>query len=196
MNRTIFTKTCTTWRPKAEPLVDLNSCPSAGENDDQSLNPTSSFGCFFGEGAMRRTRGCLGNTPFFWQFVNDAHGTAGWLKRVVSLGCQYLRRIRPLVDGRHSLPLFFASGRPNHGRCLRPVLTVLPLPFTRHLDQSEGVAKRRTRASGGESSRGLFVFPSALGGQSSAQGPAQSIGVSSVGYVQFVAHTVGYAAMS
>ncbi len=119
---------------------------------------------------MRRTRGCLGNTPFFWQFVNDAHGTAGWLKRVVSLGRQHLRRIRPLVDGRHSLPPFFASGRPNHGRCPRPAPTVLPLPFTRHLEESEVVVKRGTRASGGEISRGLFVFLSALGGESPAQG--------------------------
>jgi len=78
------------------------------DGDDQSLNLTASFGCFFGEGAMRQTRGCLGNTPlFFWQFVNDAHGIEGWLKRVVWLGRQHLRRIRPLVDGRHSLPPFF-----------------------------------------------------------------------------------------
>ena len=120
---------------------------------------------------MRQTRGCLGNTPhFFWQFVNDAHGAAGWLKRVVSLGRQHLRRIRPLVDGRHSLPPFFASGRPNHGRCPRPVPTVLPLPFTSYLDQSEGVVKRGTRAPGGEISRGLFVFLSALGGESLVQG--------------------------
>ena len=121
---------------------------------------------------MRQTRGCLGNTPphFFWQFVNDAHGAAGWLKRVVSLGRQHLRRIRPLVDRRHSLPPFFASGRPNHGRCPRPVPTVLPLPFTSYLDESEGVVKRGTRAPGGEISRGLFVFLSALGGESLVQG--------------------------
>ena len=120
---------------------------------------------------MRRTRGCLGNTPhFFWQFVDDAHGAAGCLTRVVSLGRQHLRRIRPLVDGRHSLPPFFASGRPNHGRCPRPVPTVLPLPFTSYLDQSEGVVKRGTRAPGGEISRGLFVFLSALGGESLVQG--------------------------
>ena len=65
---------------------------------------------------------------------------------------------------------FFASGRPNHGRCPRPVPTVLPLPFTSCLDKSEVVVKRGTRASGGEISRGLFVFPSALGGESPAQG--------------------------
>ena len=119
---------------------------------------------------MRRTRGCLGNTPFFWQFVNDAHGTAGWLKRVSWLGRQHLRRIRPLVDGRHSLPPFFACRRANHGRCPRPVPTVLPLPFTGLLEESEVVVKRGTRASGGEISRGLFVIPSALGGESTAQG--------------------------
>ena len=120
---------------------------------------------------MRRTRGCLGNTPlFFWQFVNDAHGTAGWLKRVVLLGRQHLRRICPLVDGRHSLPPFFACRRANHGRCPRPVPTVLLHPFTGHLEESEVVVKRGTRPSGGEISRGLFVFLSALGGESPAQG--------------------------
>ena len=107
--------------------------------------------------------------PFFWQFVNDAHGTAGWLKRVVSLGRQHFRRIRPLVDGRHSLPPFFASARPLHGRCPRPVPTVLLLPFTSYLDESEVVVKRGTRASGAEISRGLFVFLSALVGESPAQ---------------------------
>ena len=107
---------------------------------------------------------------FFWQFVNDAHGTAGWLKRVVLLGRQQLRRIRPLVDGRHSLPPFFASARPNHGRCPRPVPTVLPLPFTSYLEESGFVVKRRTPAPGGEISRGLCVFFSAVGGESPAQG--------------------------
>ena len=86
------------------------------------------------------------------------------------LGRQHLRRIRPSVDGRHSLPPFFASGPPNHGRCPRPVPTVLPLPFTGYLDESEGVVKRGTLASGGEIPRGLFVFPSALGGESPSQG--------------------------
>ena len=66
--------------------------------------------------------------------------------------------------------LFFASGRPKHGRCPRPVPTVLLLPFTRHLEESEGVVKRGTRAPGGEISRGLFVFLSALGGESLVQG--------------------------
>ena len=77
---------------------------------------------------------------------------------MVWLGRQHLRRIRPLIDGRHSLPPFFASGRPKHGRCPRPVPTVLLLPFTRHLEESEVVVKRGTWASGGEISRGLFVF--------------------------------------
>ena len=66
--------------------------------------------------------------------------------------------------------LFFASGRPNDGRCPRPVPTVLLLPFTSYLDESGGVVKRGTRASGGEISRGLFVFLSALGGESPVQG--------------------------
>ena len=66
--------------------------------------------------------------------------------------------------------LFFACCRPNHGRCPRPVSTVLPLPCTRHLDERELVVKRGTPAPGGEISRGLFVFPSALGGESPSQG--------------------------
>ena len=66
--------------------------------------------------------------------------------------------------------LFFASGRPKHGRCPRPLPTVLLLPFARHLEESEGVVKRGTRAPGGEISRGLFVFLSALGGESLVQG--------------------------
>ena len=59
--------------------------------------------------------------------------------------------------------LFFAFGRANHDRCLRPVPTVLPLPFTGYLEESEVVVKPGTWASGGEISRGLLVFPSALG---------------------------------
>ena len=66
--------------------------------------------------------------------------------------------------------LFFACRRANYGRCPRPVPTVLPLPFTGHLEESEVVVKRGTRASGGEISRGLFVFLSALGGESLVQG--------------------------
>ena len=92
--------------------------------------------------------------------------------------------------------LFFASGRPNHGRCPRPVPTVLLLPFTSYLDESEVVVKRGTRASGGEISRGLFVFLSALVGESPARATAQSMRASSVGYVQLIARTIGYAAIS
>ncbi len=66
--------------------------------------------------------------------------------------------------------LFSACGRLNRGRCPRPVLTVLALPLTGNLDESEVVVKRGTSASGGEISRGLFVIPSALGGESPAQG--------------------------
>ena len=89
----------------------------------------------------------------------------------MSLGRQHLRRIRPLVDGRHSLPPFvFACGRPERGRCPLPVPTVLTLPFTSYLEESGLVVKRGTLASGGEISRGLFVFSSALGGESPAEG--------------------------
>ena len=66
--------------------------------------------------------------------------------------------------------LLFACCRPNHGRCPRLFPTVLPLPFTGHLEESEVVVKRGTRASGGEISRGLFVFLLALGGEISRPG--------------------------
>ena len=66
--------------------------------------------------------------------------------------------------------LFFASARPLHGRCPRPVPTVLPLPLTGHLEESEVVVKRGTRAPGGEISRGFFLFLLVLGGESPAQG--------------------------
>ena len=146
---------------------------------------------------MRQTRGCLGNTPhFFWQFVNDAHGAAGWLKRVVSLGRQHLRRIRPLVDGRHSLPPFFASGRPNHGRCPRPVPTVLPLPFTSYLDESGGSSNEGHGPLEVRSPGAFLCSPLLLVGNFPPRATAQSIRASSVRYVQFIARTVGYAAMS
>ena len=66
--------------------------------------------------------------------------------------------------------LFFASGRPKHGRCPRAVPTVLLLPFTSYPEESAFVVKRGTPAPGGEISRGLFVFLSALGGGSPSQG--------------------------
>ncbi|AHF63459.1 hypothetical protein Syncc8109_1088 [Synechococcus sp. WH 8109] len=45
------------------------------DGDNLSLSLTSSFERFFGEGAMRQKRGCLGNTSIFLQFVNDSQGT-------------------------------------------------------------------------------------------------------------------------
>ena len=92
--------------------------------------------------------------------------------------------------------LFFACCRPNHGRCPRLFQTVLPLPFTRHLEESEVVVKRGTPAPGGEIFRGLFVSLSALGGESPAKGYSPIDRASSVGYVQLIAQTIGYAAMS
>ena len=47
--------------------------------------------------------GGIRDSPFFWQFVNDAHGADDYLKRVVLLGRQQLRLIRPLY-WRHFLP--------------------------------------------------------------------------------------------
>ena len=53
----------------------------------------------FGEGTMLRTGGRVGTAPFFWQFVNGTHGIPECLKRVVPLGRQHFRRIRPLSGG-------------------------------------------------------------------------------------------------
>ena len=152
------------------------------DGDDQSLNPTSYFWCFFGEGAMRQTRGMLREHPlFFWQFVNDAHGTSGWLKRVVWLGRQHLRRIRPLVDG-HSLPLFLpVSGRSTAGvhDFSRRFSHSLSLDIWTTVDWSsnEGHWPLGVRSPGA-----FFVFPSAPGGESPAKGST--------------ARNAGYAAMS
>ena len=55
---------------------------------------------------MRRTRGCLGNTPFFWQFVKSALDASF---APVMLGVDLpVRRIRPLL-WRHSLPPFLSA---------------------------------------------------------------------------------------
>jgi hypothetical protein len=88
----------------------------------------------------------------------------------VWLGRQHLRRIRPLFDGRHSLPPFF---------CLLPtkpwqVSTTFsdgsPTPF-HELSGGKWICRQtRDTVSGGEISRGLFVFLSALGGESPAKG--------------------------
>ena len=145
---------------------------------------------------MRQTRGCLGNTPFFWQFVNDAHGSAGWLKKVVSLGRQHLRRIRPLVDGRHSLPPFFASG----DRTVAGVHDLLRR-FSHSLSRciskkvrwssNEGHGPLEVRSPGASFCSSWFWV-----GNLPPRAIAQSVRASSVGYVQFIARTFGYAAMS
>ena len=55
---------------------------------------------------MRRTRGCLGNTPFFWQFVKSALDASF---TPVMLGMDHpVRRIHTPI-GRHSLPPIFLS---------------------------------------------------------------------------------------
>ena len=69
---------------------------------------------------------------------------------------------------------FFASARPNHGRCPRPVPTVLPLPFTSYLEESGFVVKRGTPAPGGEISRG-FLLLLAPGTEPPARGSAHQM---------------------
>ena len=139
---------------------------------------------------MRQTRGCLGNTPphFFWQFVNDAHGAAGWLKRVVSLGRQHLRRIRPLFDGRHSLPPFFLP-------LVDPTMAGVHDLFRRFSHSLSRVTSMKVRGSSNEGhgplevrSPGAFLCSSLLWvGNLSFRAMAQSIRASSVEYVQLIA---------
>ena len=93
---------------------------------------------------MLRTGGRVGTAPFFWQFVNGTHGIPDCLKRVVPLGRQQLRRIRPL-QWRHSLPPFFiAYGGPNRERSSPPLLTVLPLLIGENQEEGDGASNEGT----------------------------------------------------
>ena len=71
----------------------------------------------FGEGTMRRT-GSGWDRSFFWQFVNDAHGTADCLKRVVLLASPAPSTHTSPFLWRHSLPpfLLLAGDRTRSGR--------------------------------------------------------------------------------
>ena len=55
---------------------------------------------------MRRTRGCLGNTPFFWQFVKSALD-ASFAPVMLDMDVPVRRIHTP--NGRHSLPPIFLS---------------------------------------------------------------------------------------
>ena len=114
----------------------------------------------FGEGTMLRTGGRVGTAPFFWQFVNGTHGIPDCLKRVVPLGRQQLRRIRPL-QWRHSLPPFFiAYGGPNRERSSPPLLTVFLLLTGENQQEGGWVEKTRVQTSeGGNASGVFFVVP-------------------------------------
>jgi hypothetical protein len=52
----------------------------------------------FGEGTSVELGGGW-DRSFFWQFVNGTHDTTDCFKKVVPLGRQQLRRIRPLSGG-------------------------------------------------------------------------------------------------
>ena len=97
---------------------------------------------------------------FLWQFVNGTHGIPDCLKRVVPLGRQQLRRIRPL-QWRHSLPPFFiAYGGPNRERSSQPLLTVLLLLTGENQQEGGWVEKTRVQTSeGGNASGVFFVVP-------------------------------------
>ena len=59
-----------------------------------------------------------GTSPFFWQFVNDAHGVADLLKRVVPLVTPAFSRRSSPCCWRHSLSPFLltAGDRTKNGR--------------------------------------------------------------------------------
>ena len=89
------------------------------------------------KGRCVKRGGCLGNTPFFLAVRKRrprhrrlVRGWCGW-------DASTFDAFVPLLMGGIPCRLFFASARPNHGRCPRPVPTILPLPCTRHLDESE-----------------------------------------------------------
>ena len=105
---------------------------------------------------MRRTRGCLGNTPTFlavckkcsrrFLCTGDAgHGPPG---------------------STHSYPdwaafpaaFFIAYGRPNHERSSPPCLTVLLLPTGKDQEEGDGASEREDGTSGVWAPRGSFLF--------------------------------------
>ena len=101
----------------------------------------------------------LGTAPFFWQFVNGTHGIPDCLKRVVPVGRQQLRRIRPL-QWRYSLPPFFiAYGGPNRERSSPPLLTVLLLLTGENQQEGGWVEKTRVQTSEGGNASGVFFVP-------------------------------------
>ena len=69
------------------------------------------------------------------------------------------------IPCRFFLPLLVRTMAGVHDLCRRFSQSLSP-----ELDETEAVVKRGAQASGGEISRGLFVFLSALGGESPAQG--------------------------
>ena len=105
---------------------------------------------------MRRTRGCLGNTPTFL---------------AVCKKCS--RRLLCTGDAGHGPPgsthsypdwaafpaaFFIAYGQPNHERSPLPLLTVLLLLTGDHLEEDDGEKNERAGPLGcGRHSRGLFL---------------------------------------
>ena len=164
------------------------------DGDDQSLNLTLSFGCFFGEGAMRRTRGCLGNTPTFLAvcekcsrlclWTGDAgHGPPGSTHSYPDWAAFPAAFFLPLVD-----------------RTMAGVHDLLRR-FSHFL--SPGISKK-VRWSSNEGhwplevrSPGAFLCSfRLLVGNLPPRATAQSMRASSVGYVQLIPQTIGYAAIS
>ena len=96
------------------------------------------------EGTLRRTGGCLGNTPIFLQFVNGIHGTADGLNRVVLLGMVLVLSrfdsFEPLLLAATPLPpfLLLTGDRTLNGR---------PYLFLRFSYSSEESIRRKVKGS-------------------------------------------------
>ena len=101
-------------------------------------------------------RGGIRDPPFFWQFVNGAHGTAVGFRRVVSLERQHLRRIRPLFRGGIPCCLFIACGRPNQEQSSLLQLTVLLLLRGERQEEGDGASEREDGIPGVWAPQGFF----------------------------------------
>ena len=92
--------------------------------------------------------------------------------------------------------LFFACGRPKRGRRPRPVPTVLPLPFTSHLEDVDWSSNEGLRPLEARSPEAFFVLICPGWGISRRGLQRSQSGGGSARCAQFVVRNDGYAAMS
>ena len=103
---------------------------------------------------MRRTRGCLGNTPTFLAVCKKCS------RRLLRTGDAG----NGPPGSTHSYPdwaafpaaFFIACGQPNQERSLRLLLTVLPLLSTRDQEEGDGASEREDGIPGVWALQGSF----------------------------------------